>query len=301
MIADVIERVMADPIYVPFKVAQIVPWAIPDGLYLKLYYRYVLKRWPNLESPQTFTEKLQWLKLHDHNPLYTKLVDKVVVKEHVRHVLGEGYCFRTLGVWDDARDIDFTKLPDKFVLKCNHFGGGAVFICKDRQKFDISEVQRKLNRQLHKSMYLQTREWPYRNVRRKVFAEEYMEDEFGELRDYKFYCINGEPKMVVVVTDRFDGHYFTNFDADFNELEEVHRGSSKSPTVISRPENFEEMKTVARKLASGLRFVRIDLYNVKSRIYFGEYTFYPVSGHDDQSSEAWDICFGKLLDIGGFQ
>ena len=287
--------VLKNPYYLLYRIIRKIPFRWADKPCVLFYYRAELGRFPNLERPKLFTEKLQWLKLNSRNPLYTTLVDKVRVKDYIAKVLGDGYCFKTLGMWKRGIDIDFDALPTKFVLKCNHYGGGCVFVCKNKSKIDITQLRRDVQRQLDSNMYLNTREWPYKNVERCVFAEEYMEDEFGELRDYKFYCFNGEPKMVTVVTDRFGGHYFTNFDIAFNELNVVHRGSPKSPVQVVRPSNFDEMLNIARRLSEGLPFVRIDLYNIKGRIFFGEFTFFPSSGHDDQNSLDWDKKYGSML------
>lgn len=287
----------ANPWYLVFAVARRISHLLPDALYIRLLYKASLGRWPNLTNPKRFTEKLQWLKLHDRNPLYTSLVDKLEVKKHISKVLGAEYVFKTLGVWERAEEIDFDALPEKFVLKCNHMGGGSVFICKDKKSFDKSAVVTALKKQMKKNIFWAYREWPYKNVVPKIFAEEYMEDEYGELRDYKFYSLNGNPQFVLVASNRYSSHNFDSFDMGFNPLPTMTVSGRPNPAGIEKPECFSRMIELVSKLSSGFHFVRVDLYCIKGRIYFGELTFYPASGLDNRDSDEWDVEFGSHLDL----
>ena len=297
MIVSVFKNVFSNPWYLPLRIAQMVPRIVPSSLYLRLLYKFQLGRWPDLTHPKRFTEKLQWLKLHDRNPLYTTLVDKIAVKEYIAEKIGPERVFKTLGVWNHAENIDIDSLPDQFVLKCNHYGGGEVFICKDRTRFDFQKAKRGLTRQLREGIYWRTREWPYLQIKPTIFAEEYMEDDSGSLRDYKFYCVHGVPKFVLVVRDRYTNHYYDGYDMEFNPIGKVSRKASACVEPMRKPEAFDEMVSIARRLSKGFLFVRIDLYEIKGKVYFGEYTFYPASGLNNRDSDQWDLQFGGDLDI----
>ena len=285
------------PIIFIERLAGHIPWILSDKLYVKLQYRAALGRYPDLDNPKTFTEKLQWLKLYDHNPFYTQVVDKITAKEYIAKNLGEEYIIPTLFQWDDPDQINFDALPDKFVLKCNHTGGGAVFICKDKVHFDFDVVKKKLKKQLRTNTFLKTREWPYKNIKRKVFCEQYMEDNSGELRDYKFYCFGGTPFVLLVASNRFTKHNFNYFDLDFNPVD-IHSavGATSSEKMI-KPANFETMKDIVVKLCQGFPHVRVDLYNINGHIYFGELTLYDASGFDDMGSDKWNRIFGDKIHL----
>src|SRR5690554_6695477 len=175
---------------------------VPAEIYIKIQYKNYIGKNLNLRNPKTFNEKLQWLKLYDRNPLYTNLVDKYKVREFISQTIGEEYLIPLLGVWDKFDEIDFGELPNKFVLKPNHTSGD-VFICKDKTKVNFDELRTKVNAWLEREYYWEHREWPYKNIKPRIFAEKYMVDESGvELKDYKFFCFNGEPKALYVATDR---------------------------------------------------------------------------------------------------
>lgn len=273
---------------------------IPDKLYLSLLYRCRMDRWINWKNPQTFTEKIQWLKLHRKKPEYTTMVDKYSVKDYVSGIIGSEYVIPTLGVWSKPEDIDFDALPDKFVLKTTHGGGGGgVIICSDRSIFDIEVARRKLNRSLKSDIYKYYREWPYKNVPRRIIAEKYIEiPDKNNLIDYKFFCFNGVPRFLKVDFDRFVDHHANYYDLDWNLLP---FGEADMPPVESHvehcPPNFDKMIAIAYKLSKGHSFLRVDLYNVAGRIYFGELTFYPASGLGAFTSDIWDEKIGYMLDL----
>lgn len=297
MIRRVVSHLKHSPWYIPYRMSRMLPWIVSDEFYIRLMYRFELGRWPDLTHPKRFTEKLQWLKLHDRNPLYTKLVDKLAVKEWVTERIGPGRCFNVLGVWDRAENIDFGTLPNQFVLKCNHLGGGLVTICKDKTKLDFNTVREGVRWQLRHNMYLAWREWPYKNVQPKVFVEEYHEDEFGELRDYKVFCFNGVPKFLLVASNRFSTHNLNVFDMEGNACSFNSSDGRPNPRVEIEVGCFEELKRLASLLSMGIPHVRVDFYIVQGRIYFGEMTFFDSSGLDNYGSDEMDLKIGEWLKL----
>ena len=271
---------------------------LPDKIYLELVYYFKLGKKLDLQDPKTFTAKLQWLKLYNRRPEYTKMVDKYEAKNYVSGILGSEYIIPTLGIWDNFSDIDFDKLPSRFVLKTTHGGGSVgIVICKDKALFNKDKARKNIEEALRLDVYKLFREWPYKNVPKRIIAEQYMEDDSGELRDYKFYCFNGEPKVMLLASNRFTDHNFTYFDMDFNRLPISSRDGKTSCEELKKPVNFEEMKSIARKLSQGLPHVRVDLYSCNHRIYFGELTFFDGSGYDDMESQEWDLKFGTWLQL----
>ena len=270
---------------------------VPDKIYLSWIYYLECGHRLNLENPQRYNEKLQWLKLYYRNSLWTQLVDKYRVKELVRESIGEEYVVPCYGVWNRAEDIDWDKLPDKFVLKTNHdSGNNGVFICRDKAKIDKVQWTKKINASLERDTSIQGREWPYRDVKRCVFAEKFLEDATGELRDYKFFCFDGKVKYLFIATERQSGGEvkFNYFDADFNDLGIVQH-HPLSDKKIEKPDTFEQMKELAAKLSKGLPEVRVDLYEVDGKIYFGEYTFFHHGGVVPFHPDKWDIVFGQNI------
>lgn len=272
---------------------------LPDALYLKIMFRLKMGYCLDLKAPKTFNEKLQWLKLYNRKPEYTKMVDKYEAKKIAERILGKEYVIPTLGVWDRFEDIDFSTLPDRFMLKTtNGGGGGGVVICRDKKNLDKASAASILNRSLHKSIYKNFREWPYKNIKPRIIAEKFMVDESGELRDYKFYCFKGEPKVFLVASERFSGHstYFDYFDMDGNHLPFT-QGGENNPILPKLPSTFEEMRQVAQELSQGIPHVRIDLYSVDDKVYFGEFTFFDSSGYEKFSPNEWDEVFGKWINL----
>lgn len=270
-----------------------------DKFYLKVLFRNHMGYPLNLRNPQTFSEKLQWLKLYNRDPKYTVMVDKVKAKEYVASIIGEDYIIPTLGVWKNPDDIDFSKLPDRFVLKCNHNSGLGMYICKDKSKMDIEKVKEDLRKGLKQDYFINNREWPYKDVPRRAFAEAYMEDEYGELRDYKWFCFDGEVKALFIATDRSKGEHETRFDffdENYNHLPFTN-GHPNADVLPEKPKMFEQMKELAAKLSKGIPHVRIDFYEVGTHIYFGEMTFFHWSGLMPYEPEEWDFIFGSWLKL----
>ena len=272
----------------------------PDKLYLTLLYRLKMGYWIDWKNPKTFSEKLQWLKLYDRKPEYTTMVDKYAVKEYVGKIIGEEYIIPTLGVWNRPEDIDWDSLPEKFVLKTTHGGGGSgVIICKDKATFNKEDAIGRLIKSLNGCIYKSLREWPYKNVSRKVIAESYLEDSVTEeLRDYKFFCFEGEVKYLFVATGRqkYDEPFFNFFDADYNALD-FQQGHPRAEILPSKPQCFDEMKIIAGKLSKGLTQVRVDLYEVNGKVYFGEITFFHFAGVVPFNPKEWDYKFGEMIKL----
>lgn len=272
---------------------------LKDSTFLKFQYYSRFGKRLNLKNPKTFNEKLQWLKLNDRNPEYTKMVDKIEAKKWVAERIGEEYIIPTLGVWHRAEDIDFDSLPDQFVLKTNHDSGGVV-ICKDKSTFDKEAAKRKLNESLQRDFYKYGREWPYKNVERKIFAEKYMVDESGyELKDYKIFCFNGKPKFIQVDFDRFaeTGHKRNLYSTDWQLLKFEYGYPADYKHIIERPSNLKEMLDLAATLSRGHAFLRVDFYSINDASKFGETTFFPEAGYGEFFPEEKDAEYGNTLSI----
>ena len=266
--------------------------------FLKQMYLIQTGKELNLDNPTTYTEKLQWLKLYDHRPEYTTMVDKYAVKQYVVERIGEQYVIPLLGVWENVNDIDFSALPDKFVLKTTH-DSGALVICKDKDTLNIEAVKKRLNHFLKRRYYDCNREWPYKNVEPRIIAEVYMEDsEYKELRDYKFFTFGGEPKVLYIAQGRGRGEPTVAdfFDMDFNHLPFTidHDMAQTSP---KKPVCFEEMKRLAAILSEGTPQLRVDFYEVDGKVYFGEMTFFHCSGFENFHPAEWDKTFGDWVTL----
>lgn len=267
-----------------------------DEKYLKWDYFFAMHKWPNLKNPQTYSEKLQWLKLHAKNENYTQLVDKYEAKLVVGKIIGEKHIIPTLGVWNSFDEINFDELPNHFVLKTTHDSGGVV-ICKDKAKLDIKAARKKIEKSLQHIFFYEHREYPYKNVRPRIIAEKFMVDESGtELKDYKFFCFDGEVKMLFVATDRPYDTRFDFFDTEFRHLP-FKQGHPLATKEIKKPHGFEEMKRIAAILSKDMPHVRVDLYDINGHIYFGELTFFHFSGNMPFEPEEWDYKIGEWLKL----
>lgn len=274
---------------------------IPDTIFLKIFFRRRMGMTLNLTNPQTFNEKIQFLKLYDRKPLYTTLVDKHAVKEYIAREIGERYVVPTLGVWDKFDDIDFEKLPNQFVLKCTHDSGGLIVV-KDKKMLDVASAKKKIDSCLKRNFYYENREWPYKNVPPRIIAEKFLDDNGHVPIDYKIYCFNGEPYKVMLCLDRDKDEptKFYSFDFEWNLLRHNIRGK-KAPEgfTLPRPQTLNLMYESAKKLSKGIPFVRVDFYDLNGEMYFGEMTFYPDSGFDSAILPEIDDLYGSMIDLSG--
>lgn len=273
-------------------------YILDDKEYISRQFEYYLGYCPNLDNPKTFNEKLQWLKLYDRNPKYTQLVDKYEVKKYVANIIGEEYVIPTLGIYNSFEEIDFEKLPQQFVLKCTH-GCGGVMVCKDKTGFDINIAKEVLHRKLKQNQYWYGREWPYKNVKPRIIAEQYLEEaDTEDLVDYKVLCMNGTAKLAFTCTNRFgEGGLCVNFyDRYWNPMP-FKRHYPRRRREVNKPTRYEEMLILSEKLSTGMRFVRVDFYFVKERIFIGEMTFYPGNGIEEFMPEEWDYKLGEMIQL----
>ena len=273
---------------------------VPDKLYLRWLFRLYMGYKLNLKNPQTFSEKLQWLKLYDRKPEYTQMVDKYEVKKYVAGIIGEEHIIPTLGVWNSFDEIDFDALPNQFVLKTTHGGGNTgVVICKDKAIFNRDEAKAKLQRSLKQNIYRTLREWPYMNVKSRIIAEQYIVDSKGELNDFKFSCYDGNVTDVMICMERSIGDTkFYFFDKNWQLLRYNKRGlAAPEGFTVPKPENMDLMFRLASELSKGIPYLRVDLYNVDGKIYFGETTFFPQSGMDANLLPETDLLFGSRIKL----
>jgi O-antigen ligase len=273
--------------------------SIDDEKFLKKVFKLRMNKNLDLENPKTFNEKLQWLKLYYRDEKLTKLVDKYEVRKYIKDTLGEKYLIPLLGVWNTPEEIDFASLPDKFVLKCNHNSGLGMCICTDKSKLDIEKVKKELAKGLKQDYYLTGREWPYKNVKPRIIAEEYISDISGGLIDYKFFCFNGVADCVMVCIDRHLGDTkFYFFDKKWS-LKRINKRGKEAPKgfTLNKPKKMDEMFAIAERLSKGFPYVRVDLYECNDKIYFGEMTFFPDSGFDANILPETDKYFGDLIKL----
>lgn len=273
----------------------------PDELYLKLQFRLRMGYKLDLDNPKTFSEKLQWLKLNNKNKQYTSLVDKYEVKSYIEKVIGRSYVIPTLGVWDTPEQIQWSSLPNQFVLKTTHGGGSSgVVICKNKEQINIEAIKHSLNKSLKQDIYKIFREWPYKDVNRRILAEQYLEQEDGsDLIEYKFFCFHGSPEFLYVRhTDRETKKKSLCFVTRNWEMTSFRRKKDGPVTVIPpKPKLYTEMLMVAQKLSSEFPFVRVDLYSNNNQVYFSELTFYPSSGLLPFDSYESDRKIGDMIDL----
>ena len=266
-----------------------------DEQYIQKLYHYKNGVWLDLKSPRTFNEKLNWLKLNYHDPFLHKMVDKYEVKSIISERIGKRYVVSCYGVWDRIDDIDFSKLPDKFVLK-GTLTGGAV--CKDKNKFNVKKVKHELEREARNHNFNSSREWGYKGVSQRYLVDEFLDDgRAGEIQDYKFLCFNGEPKAMYITNK--GKHIEENFyDMDFKPLD-INHGFPRTQPEYAKPAAFEEMKELASKLSVGIPFVRIDFFYVNGKVFFGEYTLYDWGGMRSFKSNGWDERLGDWIKLSG--
>lgn len=272
---------------------------LDDRTYLEIKYYLKMKKKLNIEKPQTFNEKLQWLKLYDRNPEYTKMVDKYESKKYVSNLIGEEYIIPTLGIYNNFNEINLNELPNQFVMKCTHDSGGNI-ICKDKEKLKFIEEKKKLEKCLKRNYYNLGREWTYKNVKPRIIIEKYMATQKQpELVDYKFFCFNGEPKFIYV-SEGLSNHKTAKIsfaDMDYQKAEFYRKDYMPFEKLPPKPKNFEKMKELAKKLSKNIPFVRVDFYEIKNKVFFSELTFYPCSGYIPFEPEKYDKVLGDMLEL----
>ena len=273
-----------------------------DKLYIKIVYFLTFGKWLDLDHPEnlvTFNEKLQWLKMHNDTPLHTQMVDKLAVKEIINEKLGPDYTFPLLGSWEHFDDIDFSKLPDKFVLKPTHDSGSIVF-CRDKQKFDRGMAKKKLEAALKRNYYWLGRERPYKDVPPRLIAEPLMVDESGtQLKDYKFFCFDGKVKMIQVDFDRFTNHHRNLYTPDWKLIDAFMLYPHAPEKTIPQPDILPQMLSAAELLSQGFPFVRVDFYVINGKLYFGEFTFHHEGGFGRIKPDEFNAEMGSWITLLG--
>ena len=297
-----LKRAIKSPGKIPMNILYRLPFIshrMSDEQYLKFIYRFAVGHKLDIDNPKSFNEKLQWLKIHDKNPLYTTMVDKYEVKEYVADKIGSEYIIPTLGVWNSFDEIDFDSLPEQFVLKCTHDSGGLV-ICRNKQELDKEQARKKINKCLKQNFYWVGREWAYKNVQPRIIAEQYMEDKSNaSMIDYKFYCFNGKPKFLYV-SQGLENHSTARISyVTLNwEIAPYKRTDySNFEKLPPRPKTFDKMVKFAEILSHDIPFSRIDFYEINGNLYFGEITFFPGSGLSPFEPEEWNEKIGSWLDL----
>lgn len=268
-----------------------------DKEYIKKYYYKIFNRKINLKNPKSFNEKENWLKLYDRRPIYTVMADKYAAREYISKHFGDKYLVPLIGVWDRADDIDFENLPDCFVMKCNHDNG--VLICRDKAKIDFEKTRKEFSDRLIRDYYRKRREWPYKNIKRKIICEKLMENTDGsELLDYKVFCFNGIARIIEVNSDRFSGHSKEDhYDINWNHLDLKFENYEQSGDRFEKPVFFDEMINISEKTASGIPFLRVDFNCWNGKIYIGEMTFYHNAGFAKFEDYKWDELLGSWIEL----
>ena len=299
-IATVLKKFLCDP---KVRLGYLTKLGLTDGIsdrrLLEMKYRASMGGELDLDTPSTFNEKLQWLKLYDRKPEYTVMVDKYRVRDYIADTIGSEYLIPLVGVWDSADEIDFDALPNQFAMKCNHNSGLGMCICKDKSKLDVVQVKKELRKGLQEDYYLTGREWPYKDVPRKIIAEQFMKSDAGGLTDYKLHCFNGEPKLILVCKDRFTETGLTEdfFSENWEHLDIRRPKHPNASQPIPQPEELPQMLELARKLSKDIPFLRVDFYIIEHKIYFSELTFFPASGFEKFVPEKWDETLGSWLTL----
>lgn len=282
-----------------YQISRTIAYLLPDKLYLSIKFRTRMGYWMDWNNPKTFCEKIQWLKVYNKHKEYTEMVDKYAAKEYVSKHIGSEYIIPTIGIFKSVDEINFSTLPNQFVLKCTHDSGGLV-VCKDKANLNIKSVKNKLRKGLKRTYVVQNREYPYKNVPRRIIAEQYLQTNSGsDLIDYKFFCFNGKAEYCQVIANRSTDESIDFYDRNWKHQEFIGLlpTAHHAPTAHHMPKNYDKMLEIADKLASDIPapFVRIDLYNIVGKIYFGEITFFPATGMGVFRPSEWDLRLGELI------
>ena len=268
-----------------------------DEKFLKVLYYLRTNKRLNLDNPTSFNEKIQWLKINDRQKLYITLADKFKVREYISDKVGEKYLIPLIDNYYNVNEIDFNKLPSSFVLKTTHDSGGVI-ICNNKTKFNRYKAKKKLSKLLNNNFFYKGREWPYKNIKPRIICEELLKDESDlQLKDYKIFCFNGEPKYIQVDIDRFTNHRRNIYNLDWDYIDFEICYPTDPQYKIPRPECLDEMLLLSKKLSESLKHLRVDLYISSNKIYVGELTLYHGSGFEKFNPEEYGNIFGNLLKI----
>lgn len=253
----------------------------------------------DLKEPKTFNEKINWYRFFYNNPIIPSIVDKITFKDYIREQIGDGYTAKLYGDWDDESQIDFNKLPNKFVLKSNHANRGRqIILVKDKNTVDFEELRYEVSDWLlpWNSNQNGFSSWN-KHIKPRILAEEFLEtDENDELTDYKFFCFNGEPQFMLVVSGRYKEIYKSYLDMNWNVLPfEVN--DRKHPYLIEKPKNFDKMVELARNLSKPFPHVRIDFFEIENRVLLGEFTFSSGAGLNKFKPAEWDLKLGEYFQL----
>lgn len=268
---------------------------MPDELYLQWQYHHIYGRWLDLKRPKTYADKLAYLKLHNKNPLLTKLVDKYEVRDFVRKRIGEEFLIPLIGLYKDIDEIPWDELPEKYVLKCTH-DSASVILHLSNDSFNRCEAINSLEKHLKRNLYWYSREYPYKDVPPRIICEAFLDDNGKAPSDYKIMCFDGAPKYIVLDMDRFSNHHRDIYDLEWNKLD-LTTDHEQGKGVVPKPENLDHMLELAHKLSNGFPHVRVDFYNLKGKIYFGEMTFFPWGGPIWFKPDEWNYKYGELIPI----
>lgn len=277
----------------------LAPLIKDDSIFVRLLWKAKTGTALNLNHPKSFNEKLQWLKLYNKRPEYTIMVDKVKVKDYVASVIGKDFVIPTLGVWDDPEKINFNKLPDKFVIKCNHNSGTGMYICTDKKQMDVKKVKEGLKKGLKENYFIYNREYPYKDVPRRIIAEQFLEPdkELKDLMDYKLFCFDGEVKIIEVDYNRFIHHNRNLYTPEWKRMEVEIEFPSEPGKEFQRPNGLEMAIEAAQKLSKGIPHVRVDFYIVNGHVYFGEMTFFHGSGMEKITPASFNEEMGSWIHV----
>lgn len=293
-----IKTVYANPKSILIKFMYVFSPIIDEKIYIKMLYRIRLGKQLNLKNPINYTEKLQWIKINDRKDIYTIMADKFEMKNYVSNLIGEEFVVDNYGVWDNFDDIDFSKLPDKFVLKTTHDQGGVI-ICKDKKSFNIKEAKKKINKHLKRKHYYFSREWPYKNIKPRILAEKLLVSEANnEINDYKIYTFNGYPKVMYITSGRGskEGMSIDFFDIDGKRLDIIQEGFLSNKD-IKVPDLYSKMLELSKIISKGTLHLRVDFYIVNDMLYIGELTFFDGGGLFVFKPIKWDKIFGDWIQL----
>ena len=268
-----------------------------DRAFLRLQYRLKRRKPLRLDPPQTYGEKLQWLKLYDRQPVYTQMADKIAARDFVAARVGESYLIPEIARYDRAEDVDWAALPRRFALKCAH-GSSANILCRDKEALDIPAAQKKITAWMRRNWFWASREWPYKNIPHRILVEKFLESETDVPRDYKILCFSGEPKCIIVDFDRYTHHTRNYYDLNWQRLPVINRHPNYEGEVPP-PKCLDEMLSVARALSRGVPHLRVDLYEVDGRVYFGEMTFFHGYGMEEYRPESFEYEMGGWIALPG--